>query len=322
MKSPFQRIVALVLCFTLTLGVFVYRPPKAQALAGVDDAVVIGALLSAFAGGCGLIFSNNGMTSNELAQRLTDKWNEFNESAESGASSFAAWLGFEDTSALLGALSFSGGKLAIPRAIARKLVEFTTWLVDNVGVTVGNDSVLLPGSISLSNLTFTPDGAFTQSFQNKFTYSLSNSSLRLESAVSSAVDSSLSGWLTSENVPVSVSGDYTFIFSGVESHFYKAEATSSPSVGFGYVGLVVKNADGKTLSSYTFAKDGKHDSFSGSHTVFIPAGSYFYLSFVVNSNLAVSSQTFRWSGSAARSSSSPLSYHSDRQTSSKMKEKF
>ena len=60
-----------------------------------------------------------------------------------------------------------------------------------------------------------------------------------------------------------------------------------------------ENADGKTLSSYTFAKDGKHDSFSGSHTVFIPAGSYFYLSFVVNSNLAVSSQTFRWSGSAA-----------------------
>ena len=132
MKSPFQRIVALVLCFTLTLGVFVYRPPKAQALAGVDDAVVIGALLSAFAGGCGLIFSNNGMTSNELAQRLTDKWNEFNESAESGASSFAAWLGFEDTSALLGALSFSGGKLTIPRAIARKFAEFTTWLVDSV----------------------------------------------------------------------------------------------------------------------------------------------------------------------------------------------
>lgn len=307
MKSPFQRIAALALCFSLTLGAFAYRPSEAKAIAGVDDAVVIGALLSAFAGGCGLIFSNNGMTSGELAQGLTDKWNEFNESAENAASSFAAWLGFEDTSALLGALSFSGGKLAIPRAIARKFADFTTWLVDNVGVTVGNDSVLLPGSISLSNLTFTPDAAFTQSFQNKFTYSLSNSSLRLESAVSSAVDSSLRGWLTSENVPVSVSGDYTFNFSGVESHFYKAEATSSPSVGFGYVGLVVKNADGKTLGSYKFAEDGKHDSFSGSHTVFIPAGSYFYLSFVANSNLAVSSQTFRWSGSAARSSSNSFS---------------
>ena len=132
MKSPFQRIVALALCFTLTLGAFAYRPSEAKAIAGVDDAVVIGALLSAFAGGCGLIFSNNGMTSGELAQSLTDKWNEFNESAENAASSFAAWLGFEDTSALLGALSFSGSKLVIPCAVARKLSEFTTWLVDCV----------------------------------------------------------------------------------------------------------------------------------------------------------------------------------------------
>lgn len=143
MKSPFQRIVALALCFTLTLGAFAYRPSEAKAIAGVDDAVVIGALLSAFAGGCGLIFSNNGMSSSELAQGLTDKWNEFNESAESGASSFAAWLGFEDTSALLGALSFSGGKLVIPRAIARKFADFTTWLVDNLALTDDGSSQVL-----------------------------------------------------------------------------------------------------------------------------------------------------------------------------------
>ena len=136
-----NRFIALALCFTLTLGAFAYRPSEAKAIAGVDDAVVIGALLSAFAGGCGLIFSNNGMTSSELAQGLTDKWNEFNEAAESGASSFAAWLGFEDTSALLGALSFSGGKLVIPRAIARKFADFTTWLTSNTGVTAGGDSV-------------------------------------------------------------------------------------------------------------------------------------------------------------------------------------
>ena len=68
-----NRYIALALCFTLTLGVFAYRPPRAEALAGVDDAVVIGALLSAFAGGCGLIFSNNGMTSNEIAQTSLDK---------------------------------------------------------------------------------------------------------------------------------------------------------------------------------------------------------------------------------------------------------
>ena len=41
----------------------------------------------------------------------------------------------------MGALSFSGGKLAIPRAIARKFAEFTTWLTSNTGVTAGGDSV-------------------------------------------------------------------------------------------------------------------------------------------------------------------------------------
>ena len=138
-----NRYIALALCFTLTLGAFAYRPSEAKAIAGVDDAVVIGALLSAFAGGCGLIFSNNGMTSGELAQGLTDKWNEFNESAENAASSFAAWLGFEDTSALLGALSFSGSKLVIPRAVAHKFSDFTTWLVDNLGVSAGGVSRLI-----------------------------------------------------------------------------------------------------------------------------------------------------------------------------------
>ena len=149
-----NRYIALALCFSLTLGAFAYRPSEAKAIAGVDDAVVIGALLSAFAGGCGLIFSNNGMTSGELAQGLTDKWNEFNEAAESGASSFAAWLGFEDTSALLGALSFSGSKLVIPRAIARKLADFTTWLTQNLGVTAGSEEKPVFSSSGVANCQF------------------------------------------------------------------------------------------------------------------------------------------------------------------------
>ena len=163
MKSPFQRIAALALCFTLTLGAFAYRPSEAKAIAGVDDAVVIGALLSAFAGGCGLIFSNNGMTSGELAQGLTDKWNEFNEAAESGASSFAAWLGFEDTSALLGALSFSGGKLVIPRAIARKFADFTTWLTQNLGVTAGGEEKAVS---SVAGGTYVLSDGIAQRIQN------------------------------------------------------------------------------------------------------------------------------------------------------------
>ena len=307
MKKFTHRLLPLALCFTLTLGAFAYRPSEAKAIAGVDDAVVIGALLSAFAGGCGLIFSNNGMTSGELAQGLTDKWNEFNEAAESGASSFAAWLGFEDTSALLGALSFSGGKLAIPRAIARKFAEFTNWLKDNLGISAGGDSALLTDSIIFSNLTWTLDSLFLRNLVPNFGYSLSSSSLSLTSAVSKANDSSLWGWVFSDKYFVSAASDYTFNFSGVETHSYKAAATSSPSVGFGEVVLYVKNASDQTLNRYRFVESGKKESFSGSCTIFIPADCYFYLGIVAYSNVAVSSQTFQWSGSAARSSSNSFS---------------
>lgn len=307
MKSPFQRIAVLALCFTLTLGAFAYRPSEAKAIAGVDDAVVIGALLSAFAGGCGLIFSNNGMTSNEIAQAMTQKWNEFNEAAESGASSFAAWLGFEDTSALLGALSFSGGKLAIPRAIARKFADFTNWLKANLGISAGGDSVLLTDAIDFSSLTWEVDSSFGRNFKNNFSYSLSSSLLRLSASEPVASDSELWGYIKSKPASVSEAGDYTFNFSGVETHSYKASATSSPVVGFGQVLLYVQDPSGKNLDVHYFVQSGTHSSFSGSHTVFIPADCSFYLKFCAYGNVAVSSQTFQWFGSAARSSSNSFS---------------
>ena len=120
-----DRFIALALCCTLTLGAFAYRPSEAKAVAVVDDAVVIGALLSAFAGGCGLIFSNNGMTSGELAQGLTDKWNEFKAAVLKTDTTFAGWLGYEDMDALLQAIVLSGGNaLTVPRSVARKFVEF------------------------------------------------------------------------------------------------------------------------------------------------------------------------------------------------------
>lgn len=144
MKKFTHRLLPLTLCFTLTLGAFAYRPSEAKAIAGVDDAVVIGALLSAFAGGCGLIFSNNGMTSGELAQGLTDKWNEFKAAVLETDTTFAGWLGYEDMDALLQAIVFSGGKaLTVPRLVARKFADFTTWLVDNLALTDDGSSQVL-----------------------------------------------------------------------------------------------------------------------------------------------------------------------------------
>lgn len=238
-----NRFIALALCFTLTLGVFAYRPSEAKAIAGVDDAVVIGALLSAFAGGCGLIFSNNGMTSNELAQGLTDKWNEFNEAAESGASSFAAWLGFEDTSALLGALSFSGSKLVIPRAVARKLSEFTTWLVDDLGISSINSSS--PISVSSPYAPF----LFYRASTSRLSVSLVGMSLTLSTANKNLTNKSMVTIDTAYfNLPagsyvLSVS-DVFSVNSGVyPSSFGLCNGTAGTPIGsFASVGTNIKTS--------------------------------------------------------------------------------
>lgn len=303
-----NRYIALALCFTLALGAFAYRPSEAKAIAGVDDAVVIGALLSAFAGGCGLIFSNNGMTSSELAQGLTDKWNEFKAAVLETDTTFAGWLGYEDMDALLQAIVLSGGKaLTVPRLVARKFADFTNWLKDNLGISAGGDSVLLTDAIDFSSLTWEVDSSFGRDFGYYFSYSLSSSLLRLSASKPVASDSELWGFIKSKPASVSEAGDYTFNFSGVEIHSYKASATSSPVVGFGQVLLYVQDPSGKNLDVHYFVQSGTHSSFSGSHTVFIPADCSFYLKFCAYGNVAVSSQTFQWSGSAARSSSNSVS---------------
>ena len=151
LKRFTHRLLSLVLCLSLTLGAFVYRPPEAQAIAGVDDAVVIGALLTAFSAGCGLIFANNGMTSNEIAQGMTQKWNEFKDTLSTVPSSFASWLGYDSTEELLASCVIVGpSKMNITRPIARKFAEFTDWLTKDLGVTPGSEPVSVASTPGLT----------------------------------------------------------------------------------------------------------------------------------------------------------------------------
>lgn len=120
-----------MLCFTLTLGVFAYRPQQAKAVAGIDDAVVISALLSAFGCGVGLIFSNNGMTSGQIADGMAKKWEEYKAMLDRTPDNFADWLGYEDMDALLADCKVTAGNvLEIPKAMALKFKEFTEWFAD------------------------------------------------------------------------------------------------------------------------------------------------------------------------------------------------
>lgn len=138
MKKFTHRLLPLALCFTLILGAFAYRPPQAKAVAGVDDAIVIGALLTAFAGGMGLIFSNNGMTSGQIADGMANKWSEYNDSVNGGAQTFAGWLGYDSIDALWSDIKLSSkSSFTIPVIVARKFAEFTKWFVDDLGLSVG-----------------------------------------------------------------------------------------------------------------------------------------------------------------------------------------
>ena len=143
-----DRIIVLALCCTLTLGAFAYRPQQAKAIAGVDDAVVIGALLTAFAGGMGLIFSNNGMTGNQIAEGMSRKWEEYKETLANPPAHFSEWLGYEDNDALMMDMVLQDQVLALPRAVAKKFAEFTKWLIQDSGVSAGEKKNLLTGQTS------------------------------------------------------------------------------------------------------------------------------------------------------------------------------
>lgn len=153
-----DRIIALALCCTLILGAFAYRPPEAKAIAGVDDAVVIGALLTAFAGGMGLIFSNNGMTGNQIAEGMTQKWEEYKGTLANPPAHFSEWLGYEDNDALMMDMVLQDQVLAFPRAVAKKFAEFTKWLVQDLEISSDADPKVVASNKGLDYLT-TPSGS-------------------------------------------------------------------------------------------------------------------------------------------------------------------
>lgn len=155
LKKFTHRLIPLVLCITLTLGAFAYRPQQAKAVAGIDDAIVISALLSAFGCGVGLIFSNNGMTSGQIADGMAKKWEEYKAAVLKVDTTFAGWLGYEDMDALLQAIVISGGNsLMFPRAVARKFADFTTWFVNNLGLTNTEEKKTVFSSSGVANCQF------------------------------------------------------------------------------------------------------------------------------------------------------------------------
>ena len=142
-----KRVLALVCCFSLTLGLFTYRPPEAKAI--VTEASLATSVLWSFMQSAGITFNGTGMNSSSWAEAIEPYLRDFTEATDSAAKSFWHWLGYDGASEFIKALSWSKithpttmpfPSVVIPPAAAKKIGEFTHWFAQKVGLASGGES--------------------------------------------------------------------------------------------------------------------------------------------------------------------------------------
>lgn len=147
-----KRILSLVCCLSLTVGLFTYRPPEAKAL--VTEASLATSVLWSFMQSAGITFNGTGMNSSSWAEAIEPYLRDFTEWKDSAAKSFWHWLGYDGASEFIKALSWSQlthpttmpfPSVTIPPAAAKKMGEFTLWFAKKVGLVSGGGSVHVAG---------------------------------------------------------------------------------------------------------------------------------------------------------------------------------
>lgn len=142
-----KRVLALVCCLSLTLGLFTYRPPEAKAI--VTEASLATSVLWSFMQSAGITFNGTGMNSSSWAEAIEPYLRDFTEWKDSAAQSFWHWLGYDGASEFIKALSWSKithpdtmpfPSVVIPPAVAKKMGEFTHWFAQKVGLVSGGES--------------------------------------------------------------------------------------------------------------------------------------------------------------------------------------
>lgn len=142
-----KRVLALVCCLSLTLGLFTYRPPEAKAI--VTEASLATSVLWSFMQSAGITFNGTGMNSSSWAEAIEPYLRDFTEWKDSAAKSFWHWLGYDGASEFIKALSWSKithpttmpfPSVVIPPAAAKKMGEFTHWFAEKVGLASGGES--------------------------------------------------------------------------------------------------------------------------------------------------------------------------------------
>ena len=163
-----KRIVALVCCLSLTVGLFSYQPPKAKAL--LTEASLATSVIWTFMQSAGLSFSGNNAGSQAWIDSCQRWYNKFMDTKDDVPNGFVGWLGYDSWGEFLKVLKFkrqmdslgvpsTGYTIAIPKPIASKLAEFSQWFIGELGLTSGGESkpvVSTPGGYRL----YLADGDF------------------------------------------------------------------------------------------------------------------------------------------------------------------
>lgn len=149
-----KRVLALVCCLSLTLGLFTYRPPEAKAI--IAEASLATSVLWSFMQSAGITLNGTGVNSSSWAEAIEPRLQEFTEWIDPKAASFWSWLGYEDgVTGFLKDLTWSvfespstvpGYKIHVPAPVAKKFADFTSWFAEKVGLTAGSQPVTIAGS--------------------------------------------------------------------------------------------------------------------------------------------------------------------------------
>lgn len=143
-----KRVLALVCCLSLTLGLFTYRPPEAKAIAIADDAIVTAVILSVLAYGGYKLWVDN-LDASALADIIkphVKQWNyEHGSSAEDPFSGFAEWAtgGMDKFRKSITPVpggpgpDMTGISWVLSFALFDKVCQFAEWLGNKVGAKPG-----------------------------------------------------------------------------------------------------------------------------------------------------------------------------------------
>lgn len=145
-----KRVLSFLLCCTLCVGVFAYRPLKANAVV-VDATVAFGAATATAAiNGTTATTLFTGMSTSAASAATVSLMGEY-AAATGAASSGAALAGTIGA----GTIATAAGVLVLSAAAGYALYKFITWLQEEKGLEAGGSpvTVSLPGSVTF------PDGS-------------------------------------------------------------------------------------------------------------------------------------------------------------------